>query len=341
MSVNTWIMKKIKGMNKERLNKHIETIHKNTGKSKFYIKFDIFRNFIFRGSGYTDYFRGNYINLTSTEKDTFVTAKKFYKILEYLNDENYIVLLHDKLVFNELFREYLKRDFINLREKDVNDFKKFIKGKKVVFAKDPVGEGGHGVSKIVLSNYDDIEKLYNELVMNKQFLVEEEIIQGKDLNEINPNVVNSFRIITLMDKDGNVHLLNNALRINQDNNNVIGCTNDLYFSLNQEGKIDSNVIDDYGNTYEYHPLTNKKFSEVKIKGVKEAFEMCLKLHKKVPQIRYIGWDVAFTDNGPVLVEGNEYPGYGLIQHYALKNSKTGHLKEISDVLKDEMKNIKM
>ena len=88
-------------------------------------------------------------------------------------------------------------------------------------------------------------------------------------------------------------------------------------------------------------MTNKKFSEVKIKGVKEAFEMCLKLHKKVPQIRYIGWDVAFTDNGPVLVEGNEYPGYGLIQHYALKNSKTGHLKEISDVLKDEMKNIKM
>ena len=35
----------------------------------------------------------------------------------------------------------------------------------------------------------------------EQYLVEESIVQSKDLNEINPNVVNSFRIVTLY-KDG-------------------------------------------------------------------------------------------------------------------------------------------
>ena len=63
--------------------------------------------------------------------------------------------------------------------------------------------------------------------------------------------------------------------------------------------------------------------------------------KKIPQIRYIGWDVAFTEKGPLIVEGNEYPGYGILQFYKLKGKKTGHLKDIEDVLKDEMKNIKL
>ena len=340
MAVTKWLFNKIKSIDKERLRKHIDVIKNNTNKSELYIKFDIFINFLLRGSSYTDYFRGDYINLSSEEKKTFVTAKKFFKIIDYLNNPNYTILLNDKLIFNQLFNKYLKREYINLREANVDDFKKFLSNKKVVFAKDPNGEGGHGVSKIVVQNYD-LDKLYDDLKNNKQYLVEEAIVQSSELNEINPNVVNSFRVITLMDKEGKVHLLGNALRINQDETDVIGCTNDLYCSFGEDGKINSNVIDDYGEVYLEHPLTHKKFSEVQVKDVKKAFDMCLEAHEKIPQIRYIGWDIAFSENGPVMVEGNEYPGYGLIQHYKLKNSKTGHLKEISDILGDEMKNIKL
>ena len=95
--------------------------------------------------------------------------------------------------------------------------------------------------------------------------------------------------------------------------NIIHC-NDLYCSLDESGRINSNVIDDYANIYDKHPLTKK---------------------------RYIGWDVAFTEHGPLIVEGNEYPGCGLLQFYKLKGKKTGHLKDIADVLQDEMNNIKL
>ena len=338
--MSNWMLNKIKGINKERLNEHLDIMSKNSGKSKLRIKLDIAINSITRGSGYTDYFRGNYIELSKKEKDTFVTAKKFRNILHYLNDDKYIVLLNDKLVFNKYFSEYIKRDYINLRESSVSDFEKFLNGKDIVFAKTPVGEGGHGISKIVVKEYKNKKTLYHDLITKGQILVEEAIVQSDDLNEINPNVVNSFRIITLY-KDGEVYLVNNALRINQDEAEVIGCTNDLYFSLNENGKIDSNVIDDYANVYETHPLTGKKFKDVKIKGVKEAFDMCKEAALKIPQVRYIGWDVAFTNKGPVIVEGNEYPGYGLVQFYKLKGKRTGHLKEISDILGDEMEKIKL
>ena len=272
VSVHKWLLNKFRDINHSRMDKHIDIIAKNSGKSKAYIKFDIIRNFLIRGTGYTDYFRCDFINLSAKEKKTFVTAKTFYKILEYLNDEEYIVL--------------------------------------------------------------------DELKANGQLLVEEAIVQSDDLNEINPCVVNSWRVVTLY-KDGKAHIINNALRINQDESNVIGCTNDLYLSLDADGRIDSNVIDDYGNVYDKHPMTGKKFSEVKIAGVREALDMVVEAAEKIPQVRYIGWDIAFSKNGPVMVEGNEYPGYGLLQFYKLKGKRTGHLKEIADVLGDEMNNIKL
>ena len=338
-NVYKWLMRKRKGTNKERLNKMIDIMAKDNHVSKARIKLDMYFNILTRGIGYTDYFRGNYYNLTSKEKDTFVTTKSFYKLISYLNDDKYEIVLHDKILFNTIFKKYLKREFIDLRETSLEEFKTFLNSHKVVFAKDPVGYGGHGITKITVSKEKDLKKLYEKLLTQKQYLIEEEIVQSKEVNEINPNVVCSLRICTLY-KDGKVYLVGNAFRINQDESEIIGCTNDLYFSLGKDGKIDSNVIDDYGKIYEEHPLTHKKFKEVKIPDVKEAFLMCQEAALKLPQVRYIGWDIAFTDNGPVMVEGNEYPGYGILQFYKLKNSKEGYLKVLGDILGDELKQIK-
>lgn len=227
------MLKKIKSINYKKMDKIVDIISKNNNKSKLYIKFDIFRNFLKRGIGYTDYFRGDYINLTDEEKNTYVTAKSFYRIMHYLNNYDYIYIFHDKLIFNKFFKEYIKRDYINLKKCNVDQFKEFLDKHDVVFAKDPIGECGHGIKRIEVDKVEDKDKLYEELINNKQFLVEEEIIQSDELNEINPNVVNSFRVVTLV-KDGQAYILNNALRVNQDKDNVIGCTNDLYFSFAED-----------------------------------------------------------------------------------------------------------
>ena len=332
------ILQRFKHLDKARFNKHVDLIHKNTGKSKLYIKYDIIKNALTRGSGYTDYFRGDYINLTKEEKDTFVTIKSFNKIVNYLNNLDYVITFNDKILFNKLFNKYIKRDYIDLRVTSLEEFTKFISNKKNVFAKNPKGEGGYQVEKINLNEYDAL-KLYNKLMKKEEYLVEEEIIQSKELNEINPNAVNCFRVMTLL-KNGQVYIVGNALRVNQGDDGVIGSSHDLYFSFSEDGKIDSNVIDDYGNIYTEHPLTHKKFDEVLVKDVKKAFDMCKEAALLVPEIRFVGWDIGFTDKGPVMIEGNEYPGFGLVQHFKLKNSKIGFKKVLFDILKDEVNNIK-
>lgn len=334
MKVNGWLLRKFKNINRERMKKTIDIIAKESGKSKLFIIFDMMLNFIARGSGYTDYFRGNYINLEKKEKDTFFTAKTFYIFLSYMNNSQFKEILNDKLTFNKYFNKYIMREWHDIRTLSYEDFERFTNRHSIFFAKLPSGEGGHGVERIVVKDWN-IEKLYNSINENHQYLIEEAIIQNDELNEINPNVVNSFRIVTLY-KDGKVYVLNNALRVNQDNSSVIGCTNDLYFCLNENGKIDSNVIDDYGNIYTEHPLTHKRFDEVHISNVTEAFELAKRMHMELPEMRYIGWDIAFTKNGVDVIEGNEYPGYGLLQFYKLYPQKRyGHLKEVRDVIGEE------
>ena len=55
VSVHKWLLNKFRDINHSRMDKHIDIIAKNSGKSKAYIKFDIIRNFLIRGTGYTDY----------------------------------------------------------------------------------------------------------------------------------------------------------------------------------------------------------------------------------------------------------------------------------------------
>jgi len=333
------VIRRLKNLQKERFKKTVDIIHQNTGKSKLYIKFDMFCNFIVRGSGYTDYFRCNFIELTKKEKKTFLTTVKFFKIADYLNDENYEFVLKDKTIFNHVFREFIGRGFIDLRQSNYEDFCSFLEKEEIVFAKKPTGESGYGVSKIIVGE-EDTKKLYDKLVSLDQTLIEQAIIQSKEANEINANVVNSFRVVTLL-KDGIPHVLCNGIRTNQDKNPVIGATNDLYFTMGEDGKIASNVIDDFANVYEVHPLNGKRFKDIQLNGIKEAFEMCKEASLRIPQVRIIGWDVALTDDGPILIEGNEYTGFGFMQFYKLSGKRTGLLKDISDILGDEMKNIKL
>ena len=228
---------------------------------------------------------------------------------------------------------------MNLKISSYQEFENFLNSHSVIFAKDPIGECGHGIKKVNTADIKDRKEFYDELLKNKQYLLEEEIIQCEQANKINPYVVNSYRVITLVN-NGKAYVIGNALRVNQDKSNVIGCSNDLYFSFGEDGKIDSNVIDDYGNVYETHPLTGNRFCNIKIDQIKEAFELCKKAALEVPEVRYVGWDIAFSNKGPVLVEGNEYPGYGIVQFFKLKGKRTGHLQDIKDIIGDEFLKIK-
>ena len=66
------------------------------------------------------------------------------------------------------------------------------------------GLGGDGVKKDKLSNYKNVEELYNTMKKNNTF-IEEIIIQNKKRGKISPNSINTLRVMT-SNVNGNVKI---------------------------------------------------------------------------------------------------------------------------------------
>ena len=63
--------------------------------------------------------------------------------------------------------------------------------------------------------------------------------------------------------------------------------------------------------------------------------MCKKAALVVPQVGYVGWDVAITPERPVLVEGNTLPSYDMCQNYGHIDNKTGVKPKFTAILGEE------
>ena len=55
---------------------------------------------------------------------------------------------------------------------------------------------------------------------------------------------------------------------------------------------------------------------------REAVELVKKAAEVVPQVGYVGWDVGISENGPVIIEGNSFPGV-FQKRASLSKDKTG------------------
>ena len=79
------------------------------------------------------------------------------------------------------------------------------------------------------------------------------------------------------------------------------------------GEITDFPIDKTKVLYEKHPMTGAVFKGFVFPMWDQVLEMCTKAAMVVPQVGFIGWDVCITPDGPVIVEGNDYPGHDLYQ----------------------------
>ena len=84
---------------------------------------------------------------------------------------------------------------------------------------------------------------------------------------------------------------------------------------------------EWNDNFPEHPIT--KFG---VPMFQNAVELCLKAAQVKPGLAYIGWDVAITPNGPVLIEGNILPGYDMAQNSKFHPDGKGLLPTVEAIL---------
>lgn len=324
-----YYLKRLFSMNYKQMLDTIGIVHKRSGKNRIVIFFDMIYCSIHYLAGYMDYLVFNFEDLNAFQRSTFITRGVNNAYIKKMNDSAYYEKFDNKIVFNQLFAQYIKRAYLNLEESSEKEFRQFVKKYHTIMVKPVNLQCGKGIEKIECQNLD-LGKLYQQLKENGQVLVEEVVLQSKEMNQLFPYAVNTLRIVTAR-VDNKTSVLFRALRIGNGDNVVDNFNHGgMYTVVNATGKIEKPAIDKKGNVYEKHPITNTAIAGFQIPYFEQVIQMVTEASQQIPQVGLVGWDIAITDEGPVMIEGNQLPGYDIYQSKVHLNKDKIGLKPVFD-----------
>lgn len=304
------------------LSPYFREAYKIKGISQIY---DIILHKILINTSPIDYYRYGFYkkNLTWDEKSYYVGKRGSRYFPWEVNPIKYVPVLDNKFLFKTLLKgfELPQPKLISVigQDYEINTKEKFyslmhnVKSDMVFKPLD--GSGGRGV-KIIENRggkYYDNNKLFAiediwQYVSNDNYLLEERVKQIDSLSSIHPSSLNTIRIITLRDKDNKYHILIHYLRVGCDGKNVD--------NAGQGGIII--FIDDSGSSYyaynykknlfgmTHHPDTGVSLLNIKIDQFDDIIDLVLRASHKFSFIGTIGWDIALSNDGPLIIEANPF-----------------------------------
>ena len=138
-----------------------------------------------------------------------------------------------------MFKKYLGREYLDLREVELDEFSLFIKKHNKIIVK-PIDEcGGTGIEVIEVNKFDDKsnKKLFDKLLDNKQYLVEEFVTQHKEVSRIYPDSVNTLRVLTFLDDKGICRIMNVILKFGNNGKVDNFCSGGMYTFVDEKEEI--------------------------------------------------------------------------------------------------------
>ena len=184
--------------------------------------------------------------------------------------------------------------------------------------------GGQGIGIFKL-NAEDMNSV--KICNYKEYIAEEILCQHEDMGKLNVSSVNTIRILSFKGE-----IVAAALRI--------GCGDCVVDNLHSKGicghiDLDTGIIDGACINNELKKFTHHPISGVPLVGFKIPLwerikETIIQATREVPQVEYIGWDVAVCRDKIALIEGNHDPGHDVVQMIA----QTGIYEQIKKILKN-------
>ncbi len=319
MNKFAYYVRVLSGMRLKRFKPILDRAHEISGRSKLWLTADMIRCARRYGCGYHDYIQFGMYDLTDEQRATMVTRVVSRKLMDTLNDERDAHVLDNKGEFARLYGKFMKRDVLALSEASEAEIDAFIEKHPHMFCKPTDGACGHGC---FIYDYDPArgrEGFLADMRAQGVGVCEECLRQHPEQAEFNPSSLNCIRIITLIDSGGAPHVIYAVQKFGTKDVCVdnygpggIGCRVNV-----DTGTVDWPAVIGEGylrETFTVHPTSGKQLVGYKIPYFKEACEMCCEAAMVTPTLRYVGWDVGITPDGPAIVEGNDFTDYLFYQH---------------------------
>lgn len=265
--------------------------------------------FLFWAYGYTphDYVSYHFAEKTLNEILSFVSDRESVRFGYQMNDIFARSVFYDKCRTYQRFRKYYKRDAVSIeKDADYSRYCEFVEAHPVFVKKDVYESCGRSVELV------DIEKLgmskeayFSELLKARKIILEEKVVQGAALSCINESSVNTIRCFTLRTAEGIIvpWCFSKAGRSGSFVDN--GGAGGILIGIDcKTGRFNTDGIDENGRWYQSHPDSGVQFKEFQLPQWDEMIRICKEMAEMEPMVPWIGWDMAYSDNGWVVIEGN-------------------------------------
>lgn len=251
--------------------------------------------------------------LNSRGRKEYVTIRRNRKLDRILNNAEANKILWDKGLFNSHFSEFIHRKFLsvnnNTSDDDLQTFFNSLKENRYIVKPNDLF---YGQGVYVADSLDELKKIRNN---GKEYIVEELVKNDPELAKLNESSLNTFRVVTCIDRKDNVHIVAILLRTGRKGSvidNLLGGGTCYHVDI-ETGIIDGMGRDGIGNMFLKHPTSGITMPGFQITRIDEVKQFAINLAKHLPKARYVGWDIALTPDGVEVIEGNVCPSAELIQ----------------------------
>jgi len=171
--------------------------------------------------------------------------------------------------------------------------------------------GGAGCFKLSKENLKADISNCSDAIIGKGYIHEKVIEQHTEINKIHSKSVNSIRLFSYIDTHKKINIIVAYMRFGIGDSVVDNVSSGgIQVGINLENGTFNEVgyqdMEFGGNDYLAHPDSGFIFKGFKIPYFKEVIALTHKASDLLPN-RIVGWDIAITNNGPIIIEANEYP----------------------------------
>lgn len=188
------------------------------------------------------------------------------------------------------------------------------KGRGRIIVKPSVGSGGGDNIR-----FYDSDSLTDEAIdaifrrYKRNFIIQEKLRQHPVLEALNPNSLNTVRLITFL-HDNEVRVLTAILRVGGGSNEVDNTSQGGYkASIHPDGRLHSLGMTKLGGHWKYvetYP-NGTRFEDIVIPSYERIKAAVCEHAAKMAHFKILGWDIGVDPEGePVLIEYNVIPAQG-------------------------------
>lgn len=264
------------------------------------------------GSGLQDYLNFRFYEKSFRERKTYATIGYMDKANKELEEVLYSPFIAVKGNFHKNYAKYTHREHFNAVEGTFEEMEDFLSRHEVFVVKPQVGLGGNDVTKMKRDRIGD-HKAFFENLREQKAILEQLIVQDPRWAALSPDSVNTIRIMTVA-VDGKSEIIFACARVGNGSSITDNFSHGGMGVLvdRERGVLTGSGVDKKLNESPTS-VTGLPFDGFPIPYWKEIQDMVLEAALVDERVHMVGWDVAITPEGPLLIEGNRSPGFDVVQ----------------------------